>query len=63
MKDESYMKALQQIRLQSEPQSEAPTTGTPEYFTKEAFWRDALKSESLLYWIAFHIGYIREDRT
>ena len=63
MKDESYMKALQQIRIQSELHSDLPATGKREYFTREASWRDALKSDSPLCWIACNIGDIREDRT
>lgn len=38
-------------------------TGKKEQISKESFWKEALKSDSLLWWITFNLGHFREERT
>ena len=36
-------------------------TGKKEQLSKESFWKEALKSDSLLWWITFNLGQFREE--
>ena len=43
--------------------SQGNPIGRKEQLSKESFWKEALKSDSLLWWITFNLGHFREERT
>ena len=60
---ENARNGLQQICIQSKSHPREINTGKKEPLSKESFWKEALKSDSLLWWITRNIGHFREERT